>query len=195
MSPAVPPSASPDILTYRYNGSMVYVPPAATYEEGVQYALQVFPELAPIEPSRIVISISGLVNQKRQLIRISPMAWKTVVFSRARYEVLDITIELGRPKIVISGVDGGEPEPATDFLPCYEDVKAQNPDGDFLSPSRAPSPPRETYTHKMAGVPGASLRPRSRSPSPSPSNAPCDADSSYSHLDWARGWFGKRVRS
>ncbi|KAH9846155.1 hypothetical protein C2E23DRAFT_744724 [Lenzites betulinus] len=174
------PSAAPDILTYRYNGNMVYVTPATTYDEGIQYARQVFPELADVAPTRIVISVLGNVNQQRQLIRIGPMAWKSVVFARARFEVLDVTLVPDGPEIVVTDHDA---------LPEYESVKEKNPGVDFLAPSRAPSPPRLSHvSHK--DMPHNASRSRSRSPSPSrpSSNDSCSA------VDWAKSLFGKRVR-
>ncbi|KAI0827845.1 hypothetical protein BC628DRAFT_1317341 [Trametes gibbosa] len=172
------PSAGPDVLTYRYNGNMVYVTPAPTYEEGVQYARQVFPELASVDPARIVISVNGLVNQHRQLIRIGPMAWKSVVFSRARFEVLDVTLDPHGPEIVISDHD---------TLPEYDSIKEKSPDADFLAPSRAPSPPRAL--HKNMSHHATRSRSRSASPSSSTrSSEPC------STVDWAKSLFGKRVR-
>ncbi|KAI0665695.1 hypothetical protein C8Q78DRAFT_985997 [Trametes maxima] len=171
----------PDILTYRYDGAMVYVTPAATYEEGVQFAQRVFPELASVDPARIVISVNGIVNQKRQLIRIGAMAWKTVVFSRARFEVLDITLD---PEIVVSDTDGERDAP-----PDYASLKEKDPNGDFLAPSRAPSP-RRTQGRLLPDLTSGGL-PRSRSRSPSPSAT--STSESCSPVEWARSLFGKRV--
>ncbi|EIW54557.1 uncharacterized protein TRAVEDRAFT_23578 [Trametes versicolor FP-101664 SS1] len=181
---------APDVLTYRYNGTMVYVTPAATYEEGIRFARQVFPELAAVAPEHILISVNGIVNKQRQLIRIGPMAWKTVVFSRARFEVLDVTLDpsasspsydCDKPEIVVSDADA---------LPEYDSVKKLHPDeADFLVPSRAPSPPMLHGANK----PMANHRNgRARSHSPTPSTTSND---SCSTLDWARSLFGKRVRS
>ncbi|KAI0645317.1 hypothetical protein C8Q79DRAFT_971036 [Trametes meyenii] len=105
------------------------------------------------------------------------MAWKTVVFSRARFEVLDITLD---PEIVVSGADGEHDAP-----PDYASLKEKDPNGDFLAPSRAPSPRR--FMPDLS--PGSLPRPRSRSPSPSSSST----GESCSPVDWARSLFGKRV--
>ncbi|KAI0759969.1 hypothetical protein BD413DRAFT_487045 [Trametes elegans] len=198
--PVVRPSSPPDILTYRYNGNMVYVTPGATHAEGVKFAQQVFPELAAVEPARIAISVNGLVNGQRQLVRISPMAWPTVVFSRARYEVLDVTVDSDvRIDIIVTDADG---------LPLYSGLKPQTPGVDpdakaqpdatpvdfTLDPSRAPypvtsAPPSPArLPHKENPVPYALQRRRPASPS-----SISTADSSSSVSDWARSLFGKNV--
>ncbi|KAI8974018.1 hypothetical protein BD414DRAFT_447787 [Trametes punicea] len=171
-------SSVPDIITYRYNGELVYVTPAATYEDGVQFARRVFPELASVHPDRVVISVNGIVNKERQLIRIGPMAWKTVMSSRARYEVLDIIVD---PEIHVS-----DAEP----LPEYCDIKEKHALDDFLAPSRAPSP---RPTHKIIPVPGAPRKPRSRSSSPGTATASSATESVPTAADWAKSLFGKRV--
>ncbi len=164
-------------------------------QEGIRFARQVFPELAAIAPERIIISVNGIVNQQRQLIRIGPMAWKTVVFSRARFEVLDVTLDPTvpydaaadadtKPEIVVSDADA---------LPEYESVKKLHPDeADFLAPSRAPSPPMPRGSNKPIANPRQC---RARSHSPTPSTVSNDSCSTSSTLDWARSLFGKRVRS
>ncbi|KAH9889539.1 hypothetical protein C8Q73DRAFT_708033 [Cubamyces lactineus] len=174
-------SAGTDILTYRFHGTMVYVTPASTYKEGVEFARQVFPELASVDPERISISINGTVNKQRQLIRIGAMAWNSVITSRARYEVLDITVT---PEIVIDAHDQPPPE--------YFTVKEKTSHDDFLSPSRAPSP---RPVHKIIPVPGAPARSRCRSRSPSPHHPNGGPSTSPRNaIDWAKSLFGKPVQ-
>ncbi|KAI0332922.1 hypothetical protein GY45DRAFT_1320156 [Cubamyces sp. BRFM 1775] len=175
-------SAGTDILTYRFNGTMVYVTPASTYQEGVEFARQVFPELASVDPERISISIHGTVNKQRQLIRIGTMAWNSVIATRARYEVLDITVV---PEIVVGTHD--QPPP-----PDYFTIKEKSSHDDFLAPSRAPSP---HSVHKIIPVPGARTRSRCRSRSPSSHHSDTSSStSSRSAMDWAKGLFGKPVQ-
>lgn len=163
-------------------------------QEGIRFARQVFPELASVAPEHILISVNGIVNKQRQLIRIGPMAWKTVVFSRARFEVLDVTLDPSAPSPSYDGCD--KPEIVVsdaDALPEYDSVKKLHPDeADFLVPSRAPSPPMPHGANK----PMANHRNgRARSHSPTPSTTSNDSCSTSSTLDWARSLFGKRVRS
>lgn len=176
-------------LTISYTTSLILF--FTHIQEGIRFARQVFPELASVAPEHILISVNGIVNKQRQLIRIGPMAWKTVVFSRARFEVLDVTLDpsassspgydCDKPEIVVSDADA---------LPEYDSVKKLHPDeADFLVPSRAPSPPMPHGANKPMANHRSS---RARSHSPTPSTTSND---SCSTLDWARSLFGKRVRS
>ncbi|KAJ8483400.1 hypothetical protein ONZ51_g4731 [Trametes cubensis] len=174
-------SIGADILTYRYNGTMVYVTPAATYKEGVEYARQVFPELASVDPARISICINGTVNKQRQLIRIGAMAWNSVITSRARYEVIDIIVV---PEIV---VDADELSP-----PDYFTIKEKSSHDDFLAPSRAPSP---RPVHKIIPVPGAPARSHCRSRSPSPHHSiGGSSTSSRGAYGWAKSLLGRSTQ-
>ncbi|RDX41398.1 hypothetical protein K466DRAFT_500476 [Polyporus arcularius HHB13444] len=176
---------SPDLLTYRYNGHMVYVTPAKSYEQGVEFAQSVFPELASLEPDRISICVNASVQRKRTLIYIGPMAWTSVIQGLARYEVLEVVVK--NPDIVIDSADATD----VDALPHYEDVKEKCEPSDFhLAPSRGPSP-----GHKYIPLPelqrlaakNAIARSRSQSP------AARRPSSSGSMADWARGLFGKKA--
>ncbi|KAI0349957.1 hypothetical protein OH77DRAFT_1431521 [Trametes cingulata] len=175
------------ILTFRYNGAMAYVKPGATYQDAIHTAREAFQELKHCDPHRISISVNGVVNKKRQLIRISPKAWKAILASRARYEVLDITLE---PEIVVTDVDAD-----SDDLPRYTLDEKMDPSIENLAPSRAPTPSDKVVIHKY--LPGASVRsrPGSRSPSPSPSmNSQASRESSTSAVDWAKSLLARVVR-
>ncbi|KAI0686776.1 hypothetical protein C8T65DRAFT_676771 [Cerioporus squamosus] len=175
---------SPDLLTYRYNGHMVYVTPATSYEEGVEFAQSVFPELASLEPERISICVNGSVQRQRTLIRIGPMAWTSVVLSLARYEVLEVVVK--NPDIVVDSADAAD----VDALPNYEDVKEKSGSCDFLAPSRGPSPRYKNIPlPELQRLAAKNAIARSRSHSPAPSRP----SSSSSISDWAKGLFGKKA--
>ncbi|KDQ55146.1 hypothetical protein JAAARDRAFT_60102 [Jaapia argillacea MUCL 33604] len=88
-----PQSTNPQVLTYRFEKSMVYVTPAEDYEKAVDYAQQVFPKLATVDRERISFSVSVCVEGKKQTVRVSSMAWKTVAWSLAKYEIIEISVE------------------------------------------------------------------------------------------------------
>ncbi|KAI9064578.1 hypothetical protein FKP32DRAFT_1591388 [Trametes sanguinea] len=120
-------SASPVVLTYRFNEKLVYVTKPTSYQEAIKYARQLFPELALLPSDHIGICINGLVCQKRELIRISPMAWKPVIQTRTAYEVLDIIID--DPEAV---------DPVEDGPPAYADAAGKDPLESTSGQSRIP---------------------------------------------------------
>ncbi|RPD53337.1 hypothetical protein L226DRAFT_473347 [Lentinus tigrinus ALCF2SS1-7] len=176
---------NPDLLTYRYNGHMVYVTPAKSYEQGIEFAQSVFPELASIEPEHISICVNGCVQRQRTLIRIGPMAWASVVPTLARYEVLEVIIK--NPEIVVDSVDPAD----ADGLPNYEDVKEKTGSSDFLAPSRGPSPHKKFIPLPEMQRIAEKNAARSRSPSPATSRPSSASSSSIS--DWAKSLFGKKA--
>ncbi|CDO76940.1 hypothetical protein BN946_scf184709.g2 [Trametes cinnabarina] len=165
--------AQPAIVTYRYNGKLVYVTPPSTYEEAVASARDLFPELASVDPQRIGISINAMVSKKRELIRISPMAWQPVLASRKQYEVLDITLH--NPKIIVH--DAEQP-------PAYLDATEKGWFDLVLDPSRAPSP---INGHTFIPFPGSKTKPRTSSSSPT---SPCCPPKSP--VGWAMSLLGKK---
>ncbi|OBZ69501.1 hypothetical protein A0H81_10558 [Grifola frondosa] len=123
--PSANSTTPPDIITYRYNETMAYVTPAATYEEAIGYAKNVFPELANVEPRCISFAIRGFAQSREKTVRIGPMAWRAVIGALMRYEIVDVLVQ---PAVVIEDTDG---------LPQYSESKETK---DFLS--RSPSPAR-----------------------------------------------------
>ncbi|THH13379.1 hypothetical protein EW146_g6831 [Bondarzewia mesenterica] len=130
-----------DILTYYYNDKMVYVTPAETYEGALDYAQDVFPELKSVDRNHISFEIRVLAGNRRQAVRIGPMAWQQVLTTLARYEVIDIRVTA--PQTVV------EPPPK-----YSDDVKAQ------------PLSSSEKELNRLEPVESGSGHSRSRSPSP-----------------------------
>ncbi|KAI0752987.1 hypothetical protein C8Q80DRAFT_1149499 [Daedaleopsis nitida] len=128
----------PDLITYRYNGTLVYVLPAQSYEEGIALVQASFDELSNVDADHITICVNAMVGGKRTHIRIGPAAWSKVLPLLARYEVLDIIVK--NPKIVVDSAD---------TPPTYEDVKANSGSETLLLPSRGPTP-QNTPKHKTA---------------------------------------------
>ncbi|KAI0794272.1 hypothetical protein C8Q74DRAFT_1215626 [Fomes fomentarius] len=95
----------PDVIAYRYNESLVYVPPAQSLQEAIELARQNYRELAGVNPDYIALYVNGLVGGERRKIRVSAMAWEPMLPKFRTFEVLDIAIET----------------PSNDEPPDYED--------------------------------------------------------------------------
>ncbi|EIM85091.1 uncharacterized protein STEHIDRAFT_28260, partial [Stereum hirsutum FP-91666 SS1] len=79
-----------DIITYSYNKQMVYVTPGETYDQALDFAQEVYPELRTCPRECIHFKISVSVNGSRQKVRIGSRAWGKVLANLTRYEVVEI---------------------------------------------------------------------------------------------------------
>ncbi|KAH9834229.1 uncharacterized protein C8Q71DRAFT_673649, partial [Rhodofomes roseus] len=81
------------VVTYRYKERMVYVTPADTYEQALQYARDVFPDdLRHVLAQQITFTIISNTPKGKRAVQIAPMAWKAVVGTLACYEIIDIHV-------------------------------------------------------------------------------------------------------
>jgi hypothetical protein len=103
----------PDIITYRLNGSMVYVTPAVNHEvcslpsiaplvlcwtpflqQALDFAQKAFRhQLGGINRDRISFSVTVVTNGDRRPVRIAEMAWGVVVATLQQYEIIDIHVQ------------------------------------------------------------------------------------------------------
>ncbi|KAH0831373.1 hypothetical protein J3R83DRAFT_14036 [Lanmaoa asiatica] len=85
-----------DIVTYRYNGELVYVPVAPNYLEALAYARQAFPQLRDS-----ALSLSMTSGQVEGFVGISELAWPKLIQHMLRYQVIDVHVtqahERGEP--------------------------------------------------------------------------------------------------
>ncbi|KAL5514201.1 hypothetical protein ACEPAG_2289 [Sanghuangporus baumii] len=81
-----------ELVTYTLNGEMVYVEPARDYEQALDFAQSVFPQLAEISRTRIGFLVNVRVNGALRKVRIAPMAWPRVLQSLATYEIIELFI-------------------------------------------------------------------------------------------------------
>ncbi|KAG2137196.1 hypothetical protein BD769DRAFT_1664097 [Suillus cothurnatus] len=89
------PQAQPlvDVITYRLNNRMIYVPPAQSFDKAVALAKSAFEsDLTGIDKSRISFSLNVLANGKQSSAGISREAWSAVVSHLARYEIIDVHV-------------------------------------------------------------------------------------------------------
>lgn len=145
------------LVTYRFSDKMVYVTVAPTYEvrvdawcsmerpltiirllqEAIQYALREFPELARYGADRIALWTHAKVAKQPQRVRVGSMAWEQVIQNLAQYEIIEISVEPPRPRIVISDDPAAPPPVYTEGEESYDrlDAKSRSP-----SASRSGSP-------------------------------------------------------
>ncbi|KAI0719850.1 hypothetical protein C8T65DRAFT_635397 [Cerioporus squamosus] len=91
-STATVTTKGPEVLAYRFNGQSVYVTPAESYEQAIDFAQSVYPALGDIARERISICVNGHIGKNPGHIRIAPMAWKIVVAKLTSFEILDIVV-------------------------------------------------------------------------------------------------------
>ncbi|KAI0058414.1 hypothetical protein BV25DRAFT_1234528 [Artomyces pyxidatus] len=157
----------PDVLTYSYENQLVYVVAAKTYDEGIDYAVELFPALKGVD--RELISFEACIpieKGKSKPARIGPMAWLRVVATLKRGDTLTIRVH---PRAAASR----SPSPALGAPPMYVPAGAvgdglnEKASRDFLSPFDAlavPSAPSGSAFERLS-----SLFTRSRPSSPTPS--------------------------
>jgi len=78
-----------DVLTFHYGDNMAYAPAALTYEEAIDTALELWPELHAFDRERIALLVKG----PDQLVRVPRMAWNIVLCDLARYEVVRVQVD------------------------------------------------------------------------------------------------------
>ncbi|TFK51128.1 hypothetical protein OE88DRAFT_1808611 [Heliocybe sulcata] len=84
----------PDIVTYRYEGEMVYVPPAQNHQDAIRLARSEFGEpLRHVFDRQISFSVNSVVHHETRSVRISPLSWPTVMSTLSRYEIIDVIVQ------------------------------------------------------------------------------------------------------
>jgi len=138
----------PRVVTYRYKERMVYVTPADTYEQAVQFAREVFPDdLRHIHGQQLSFTIISNTPKGKRTVQISPMAWKAVVGTLACYEIIDIGVH---PEVILEDEREGDYED----IVSLEELKSSSPylhPNDALPKSRTPSPARRSPSPSAMG--------------------------------------------
>ncbi|KAG2153332.1 hypothetical protein DEU56DRAFT_774618 [Suillus clintonianus] len=92
--------APADVITYRLNKQMMYVPPAESFDQAVTFARSAFErDLTGVDKNRISFSLNVLANGKQSSVGISRVAWQSVMSHMARYEIIDVHIQ---PELTVS---------------------------------------------------------------------------------------------
>ncbi|KAG1759368.1 hypothetical protein EDD22DRAFT_729948, partial [Suillus occidentalis] len=83
-----------DVITYRLNNRMTYVPPAESFDQAVTFARSAFEgDLTGIDISRISFSLNVLANGKMSSVSVSRGAWSATMSRLARYEIVDVHVQ------------------------------------------------------------------------------------------------------
>ncbi|KAG8221327.1 hypothetical protein J3R82DRAFT_1495 [Butyriboletus roseoflavus] len=142
-----------DIVTYRYNGELMYVPVAPNYIQALSYARSSFPQLKRLRGASLSLSLPASAHE--QLVGISALAWPKLITHMTRYQVIDVHVTQGHecmreresavpiPDITITYADADdaermEPAPPYSGPDVVEDEKAS------YTQSRPPSPSLST---------------------------------------------------
>ncbi|KAG1781879.1 hypothetical protein EV702DRAFT_491318 [Suillus placidus] len=93
--------APTDVITYRFNDQMMYVPIAENFDQAVTFARSAFKgDLTGIDKSRISFSLNVIANGKQSSVGITRGAWSAVMSHLARYEIVDVHV---KPELEVSG--------------------------------------------------------------------------------------------
>lgn len=93
------PPAPAEIIAYRFNDCVVYVPPAKSFHQAVIFARSAFDDLTGVDKSRISFSLNVQVNGKMTSVNIDHGAWPTITSHLVQYEIIDVHVQ---PEIRVS---------------------------------------------------------------------------------------------
>ncbi|KAL4066469.1 hypothetical protein V8B97DRAFT_1025013 [Scleroderma yunnanense] len=117
-----------DVITYRLEEKMVYVPLALNWAEALEHVQGAFEELGKIDKKRIKFFVNIMRDQQRVAVGISPSAWPSVASHLARYEIIDIVVTPD-PVIsegVVSNVDVPPPVYSSSSVLPFTQVSARS---------------------------------------------------------------------
>ncbi|KAG0699357.1 hypothetical protein DFH29DRAFT_809202, partial [Suillus ampliporus] len=89
-----------DVITYRLNNQMMYVPPAQSFDQSHLPRSAFESDLTGIDKGRISFSLNVLAHGKQSSVGISSVAWPTIMSHLARYEIIDVHVQ---PELKVSG--------------------------------------------------------------------------------------------
>ncbi|KIM52078.1 hypothetical protein SCLCIDRAFT_78697, partial [Scleroderma citrinum Foug A] len=93
------------VITYRYEDKMVCVPLDFNWPGALRHAQSTYEALAEIDGKWISFSVNPIGDGQQKTIKISPSAWRSVSSHLARYEIIDIEVNPGIPRIVVTDMD------------------------------------------------------------------------------------------
>ncbi|KAG1716203.1 hypothetical protein ID866_943 [Astraeus odoratus] len=94
--------AATDVVTYRLDDKMIYVPLDYNWRQALAHARHSFEKLSGVDEKRITFSLNVINDGQRRSVGISPSAWRSVASHLARYEIIDIRVT---PEVVITDMD------------------------------------------------------------------------------------------
>ncbi|KAF8551022.1 hypothetical protein OG21DRAFT_1487314 [Imleria badia] len=137
-----------DILTYRYNEKLVYVPATPDYSQALSHARDAFPQLKDLQDASLSLSLST----PKKFVAISAPAWPKLVAHMSRYQIIDVQVTQAYerncdgavriPDITITYADadeGEETKPAPPYRVNGSDVMDDGK-APYPRPRSAPAP-------------------------------------------------------
>ncbi|KAN0088520.1 hypothetical protein V8E55_005577 [Tylopilus felleus] len=80
-----------DIVTYRYNDELVYVPLARDYNQALSYARDAFRELNSLPDVSLSLSVTSSAHAQKS-VGISAAAWPILITYLTRYQIIDVHV-------------------------------------------------------------------------------------------------------
>ncbi|KAL4071367.1 hypothetical protein V8B97DRAFT_1917582 [Scleroderma yunnanense] len=133
-------AAAADVITYRLDDKMMYVPLDFNWGEALRHARRAFEKLAKIDEKRITFSVNIVKEGQRSSVGITPSAWQSVASHLARYEIIDITIT---PEVIVTDTDAPPPRYSYSVEKGNSSVEARRR-------SRSPSPALSTTSNSSS---------------------------------------------
>jgi len=157
-----PSPNSADIVTYRYNEKLVYVPVAHDYIQALAHARVAFPQLSKLSDASLSLSLTS-PGQEHKLVGISAPAWPKLVAHMSRFQVIDVrAAPVSIPVITITYADAEDHACMTETepeLPPYRgpdivvDEKAPRPRPRTLSTTSCPGRRNWFFQKRHANAP------------------------------------------
>ncbi|KAF9238330.1 hypothetical protein BU15DRAFT_62538 [Melanogaster broomeanus] len=134
--------ATVDIITYRLEDEMMYVPVAPNYKQAIGYVRDAFPNLKEVKDSSITLTriANVMIGSQQPSVGITAAVWPRMIPHLLRYEVIDIRIKACIPDITVT------PPVKSEAAPPYrgpEETTTHNekaPSHSMYSPSQSCSP-------------------------------------------------------
>lgn len=191
-------SGSADIVTYRYNGELVYVPASPNYpvrpsllskfvstdvftriQQALAHVRNAFPQLKHLRDASLSLSLTA-PSQAQKCVGISALAWPKLVVHMARYQIIDVHATTERER-----QQDGAVAPVSIQIPSITITYA-----DDVDVETEPAPPYPTSA--------SDEKEREKASEPCQKNArphPRSRTSSQATLHpWKRNWFLQKLQ-
>ncbi|KAJ8591331.1 hypothetical protein M405DRAFT_735320 [Rhizopogon salebrosus TDB-379] len=136
--------APADVITYRLNNKMMYVPPAQSFDQAVTFARSAYEsDLNGVDQSQICFSLNVIAQGRHSSVGITSEAWPSVVSRLARYEIIDLHVT---PAIKVS--------PPPSYRSGRSSSPAEKPEKGHRSSSHSSSKSASQSSSHFGGLPG-----------------------------------------
>jgi len=145
-SSSAPAQATPDILAFSYDSSLVYVTPGESYDQAIESAQDAFPELRDVDRDLICLEVRVIVSNQTEHKRaqISRAAWPVVLPTLVRYEIVHVRVASPPHANAVS-----QPPPYASKGSCVADNNAEGLQSNTGSP-RPQSSHSNSYSRRKS---------------------------------------------